>query len=157
MDISRILLQDIWTPEHDLDDYKVHFATKNPPGDEPLDAWIRGEEVWRGWQQHRPERNMFRLPYIFSLMRVYPERQNDLWLFGGVFEVTGRPETSYEVKPIDEARPFAGRLKLRSHGRAKREIRVDFKNHYDRLEVAEILPIEAVTDREAYWKGRLSG
>lgn len=155
--IKPILLQDIWTPEHDLDDYKVHFATKNRSGDEPLDAWIHGEELWRGWQEHRPERDMFRFPYIFSMMRVYSERQNDVWLFGGVFEVTGRPETSYQVRPMEEASLLVGRLKLRSRGRSKREIRVDFKNHYGRLEVAEVLPIEAIEDREAYWKIVLSG
>lgn len=153
--MTPILLKDIF-PIDNPQDYKVHFATNNGES-EPLDRWVHDTAEWQGWQEWRPDHDEFNLPFIFSLMRVYPERKDDVWLFGGVFRVVTRHRDRYEVERTHQGERFIGRLKLRSPGRAQREIRVHLKNHYDSLEVAEILPVEAVENREAYWKRVLSG
>ena len=156
MDTSLILLRDIW-PIANPEDYKIHYAINNGE-DEPLDVWVRDPEAWKGWQEYRgpTEDERFNRPYIFSLMRCY--REKDVWLFGGVFRVLRHHDRGRQVKLVtDKNFHFAGRLKLRSDYRERPKRGLNFENHYDSLEVAEVLPVEAVEDREAYWKRVLSG
>ena len=155
MDISRILLPHIWPIGHP-DDYKAHFAIYNGEK-QPLNVWVQNPANWRGWQEFRGEKEdeRFGRPYIFSLMDFYPEK--DVWLFGGVFRVLERHSRGRKVELAKEGARFAGRLKLRSDYRERPKRGLNFENHYDTLEVVEILPIDAVEDRETYWKGRLSG
>lgn len=131
-----ILLRDIW-PMADLREYKIHFASDDG-GAQPLDVWVRDPTHWQAWQEYYPGRNDFNRPYIFSLMDFYRER--DVWLFGGIFRVVARhaDPDRYEVELTERGAPFIGRLKLRSDYR-ERARRVKFENHYDSLEVAEVL------------------
>ncbi len=131
---GRILLRDIW-PIENVDDYKVHFARWNSEI-EPLDEWVRDRLAWKGWQANRPNRNEFSRTFIFSLMKFYHEE--DTWLFGGIFRVTARHKDRYEVELTENGASFIGRLKLLSSYR-ERSTRVNFENHYDGFEVAEIL------------------
>ena len=146
--VDRILLRDIW-PIEKVDDYKVHFArsVKNEDDDkghsarrnsktEPLDEWVRDRLAWQDWQEYRPNYNEFNRTFIFSLMRFYHEE--DTWLFGGIFRVIARHKNCYKVELTENGAPFIGRLKLLSSYRA-RATRVNFENHYDNFEVAEIL------------------
>ena len=129
-----ILLKDIW-PMADLREYKLHFAVYNGKH-QPLDVWVRNPEDWHGWQAYRPHRNEFNRPYIFSVMDFYRER--DIWLFGGIFRVVARHADRYEVELTSRGAPLIGRLKLKSDYR-ERLRRVKFENHYESLEVAEVL------------------
>jgi hypothetical protein len=129
-----ILLHDIWrvaSPES----YKLHFARWNG-ANQPLEVWVRDKQEWQGWQEYRPARNDFNRQFIFSLMQFYHEP--DIWLFGGVYSVSGRRADAYEVELTDEGAGFIGRLKLRSPYR-ERATRVKFENHYADLEVQEVL------------------
>ncbi|TAL32094.1 MAG: GIY-YIG nuclease family protein [Phenylobacterium sp.] len=129
-----ILLRDIW-PISEPARFKVHFARWN--GDhQPLEVWIRDRAEWQEWQAYRPARDDFNRPLIFSMARFYHEP--DIWLFGGVFHVQERLQDRYEVALADDGAQFIGRLKLRSNYR-NRQTRVNFENHYDNLEVQEIL------------------
>ena len=131
----KILLKDIWSIE-DVREYKVHFGRWNGR-ERPLDAWVRNREHWHDWQEYRPGRNAFSRPCIFSLMDFY--REQDVWLFGGIFRVLARHEDRYEVELTKRGEIFIGRLKLRSPYRS-RSTRVNFENHFDKFEVSEILP-----------------
>ncbi len=133
-DGEAILLKDIW-PIKNPRDYKVHFGRWNGRH-QPLDEWVKDRSRWVGWQEYRPNNNAFNRPYIFSLMRFYHEK--DVWLFGGVFHVLARHQDRYDIELTELGRPFIGRLKLRSSYRS-RATRVNFENHYDDLEVLEIL------------------
>ena len=62
----------------------------------------------------------------------------DIWLFGGVYRVMQRYDDRYKVELTEQGHGFLGRLKLRSDYR-NRSTRVNFENHYDNLEVQEIL------------------
>ena len=129
-----MLLKDIW-PMADLPAYKIHFARYNHK-EQPLDVWVRDPTHWQEWQEFRPGRNEFNRPYIFSVMDFYQEK--DVWLFGGIFRVVARHADRYEVELTSQGAPFIGRLILRSEYRG-RATRVNFENHYESLEVAEVL------------------
>lgn len=129
-----IFLKDIWALS-DPQSYKLHFARKDDSG-EPLDVWLRSTGEWKGWQEYRPMKDEFNRPYIFALAQFYHEP--DVWLFGGIWRVLGRPEGRYEVELTNELAAFEGRLKLRSDYRS-RATRVLFEKHYPYLKVSEIL------------------
>ena len=146
---GRILLRDIW-PIENVDDYKVHFArcyeetkTEQKKKIEPLDEWVRDRSAWQEWQEYYPNRNDFNRTFIFSLMKFYHE--TDTWLFGGIFSVIALREDQnringhyYKVKLTPDLEACIGRLKLHySYGAIAP--RVNFENHYDGFEVAEIL------------------
>ena len=134
MNNEPIWLKDIWQIEN-IAEYKVHFA-KWDQREQPLDVWVRSRSAWKGWQEYRPGNNAFNREYIFSLMDFY--REEDIWLFGGVFRVTARHDDRYEVKLTCHGEKFIGRLKLQSSYR-KRSTRVKFENHYDDFQVQELL------------------
>ena len=129
-----IRLKDIWTIEQP-EKYKVHFARTND-WDHPLDVFVRDRDEWQGWQEHRPENNMFNREFIFSLMQFYHE--TDAWLFGGVYKVLGRFHDRYEVKLVEDGKGFVGRLKLQSKYKSM-NARVNFERHYRNFNVLEIL------------------
>lgn len=94
--------------------YKVHLATWNGKN-QPLDVFVRDKEEWKHWNTHsRSGKNKFSRKYILTLISFYHE--TDTWLFGGVFEVTGRTGEKtghiYEVVLTDQFKPFIGRLKI---------------------------------------------
>ena len=122
-------------PIENTDEYKIHFA-RGYVDSQPLDVWVVDEKDWIEWQETRPGRNDFNLPYIFSLMQFYHE--TDTWLFGGVFKVLKRHEDRYEVELTDIGERFIGRLKIRSSYRS-RSTRVHMEPHYSEFEVKEIL------------------
>ena len=130
-----IYLKDIWHIDRPQE-LKARFAKWNQQH-QPLEVLVRSDEEWHEWQEYWPGRNDFNRPMIFSMARFYHEP--DTWLFGGVYCVVGRRQDRYEVELSDEGASFIRRLKLRS-GYGSRLVRVDFENHYDALEVKEILP-----------------
>lgn len=119
-------------------DYKAHFALWN--GDEhPLDTFARSRTEWAGWSSHRPQRDAFNRPFIFSMMQVYTEV--NCWLYGGTFEVVGREPTHYELDLREDILPgCVGRLKL-SAPPLGRNTRLNLETVLDDLTVAEILPL----------------
>lgn len=69
-----IKLTDIW-PVENPHDYKVHFASWNGHT-KPLDVLVRDPDEWRQWQEYRPKTDQFNLEFIFSLARVYYEKDS---------------------------------------------------------------------------------
>jgi len=129
-----IMLKDIWKLDN-LNDFKLHFARFNGKN-QPLDVWARNRDEWQQWQEYRPGRDDFNRPYVFSLMQFYHEP--DVWLFGGVWQITGRLPDRYEVAMTDQGATFLGRLKLKL-SYSDRSTRVRLENHYDTFEVQEII------------------
>lgn len=131
-----IMLEDLWTLERELEDYKVHFGRWNG-NHEPLDAWVRSREEWVAWQEYRPGSNQFNRPRILSLMHFYHEQ--DTWLFGGIFVVKERLPDRYAVALTSELKPYIGRLKIVCHYR-DRQTRPRLETVLGRMDVKEILP-----------------
>jgi hypothetical protein len=129
-----IMLRDIW-PISAPEQFKLHVARWNREY-EPLDVWVRSRAEWQEWQEYRPTRDDFNRPYIFALARFYHEP--DIWLFTGVYQVLERHSDRYAVELVDDGAGFIGRLKLRL-AYPDRATRVKFENHYDVLEVQEVL------------------
>ena len=131
-------------PIENTSEYKIHFARDNTDI-EPLNAWVRSEAEWQGWQEYRPKSNAFNRRYIFSLMQFYHE--TDTWLFGGVFRVIERYEDNhrvelkkrYKVELADIRKNLIGRLKIK-YPYNSMQPRANMENYYDEFEVKEILP-----------------
>lgn len=120
-------------------EYKLHAARWNGE-EQPLDVFVRDKQEWFGWNTWRNYKDEFSRQYIFSLIDFYPE--NDMWLFGGLFEVVRRHNTlndhGYEISELSVYSDYVGRLKIRlkkpSRGRA-----FYLEHHLDQMYVSEIL------------------
>ena len=120
-------------------EYKLHLACRSPDNDDPLDVFVRSQDDWKGWNTWRGSRDDFSRRYIFSLIKDY--HTSNLWLFGGIFEVTARHADRYDVTLVQQGQEFVGRLVVRfdrpknwKQGRAR-----NLENHYDQLLVSDIL------------------
>ena len=93
--------------------YKLHVARWNGH-DQPLDLYVRGEDEWFAWNQRTGKEELNR-ELVFSIIDFYHE--TDTWLFGGIFQVTGREPTSNNwgntIEELLEYSAFVGRLKIR--------------------------------------------
>ncbi len=132
--MSKIYFSQLHAVEHP-EQFKLHFGRWNKIS-QPLDEWVRDHSIWNKWQEYRPTYDEFNRQYIFSMMYFYPER--DSWLFGGIFEVTGRHPDRYGVLLTDVCEEYVGRLKI-YYPYLDRNTRPKFEKHYGKLEVAEIL------------------
>ena len=136
-EMNVIKVNDLFRIE-DPRQYKFHAARWNRT-EQPLDVFVRSREEWLGWNMWRNKRDEFNRRYIFSLIDFY--HANNIWLFGGIYEVVGRGNIknySYEIAEIQEYNPYVGRLKVRlekpSRGRA-----FLLEKHLGRMVVTEIL------------------
>lgn len=132
----RIMLEDVWSPASELEDYKVHFARWNG-SHEPLDVWVRNKTEWLGWQEYRsPKKNDFNRPKILSLAEFYHEPGT--WLFTGILRVKDRLADRYVVEPTSELSSFIGRLKIACPYR-ERQTRPKLEGVFGNMSVKEIL------------------
>ena len=117
--------------------YKAHLAVK--VDGEPLDDFVQDKEAWMGWQELK-RGNRFERDYIFSLMRFYPE-SDDIWLFGGIFEVVDRSDDMrYKVKLDPRYEGCIGRLKIQYKN--DRNVYPNLENCIDEFIVSEVLKEE---------------
>lgn len=142
MTTTPIMLHNYW-PIENLREFKVHFASKNKHGTQPLDVFALSRADWYGWQEFRRGRDRFSRKFIFSLAKFYHE--TDTWLFGGVFQVVRRHANRYKVVLTDQGAPLIGRMKLRFKAARLREQNLD--RVYGDFEIREILR-EPYTGRE---------
>jgi hypothetical protein len=123
-----------------LERYKLHLSSRNPEGEEPLDAYVAGN--WVGWNEWRGDRDDWNRDFIFSMLQFYP--QPNSYLFGGVFEVLERLPDRYVLAIVPEFESYVGRVLLRfkrPQGMMGRGFRLE--NYFDQFEVMEVF-------REAY-------
>lgn len=138
----KLLLSQIF-PITNPRDYKLHLATRNNDGEEPLDLFVHNPKGWENWNKYKGQ-DEFSRDFVFALIDFYPEQ--DRWLFGGAWQIHDRKHRKYknsyweyDISPVEASKPFIGRLKLslERHGRYKAPY---FENYYSKLEVTEILP-----------------
>ena len=118
--------------------YKLHVARWSGE-DQPLDVYVRDKKEWRDWNRWRKKYDEFSRQYVFSMMDFYHE--SDMWLFGGIYEVTGRGKKdshSYEIRDLPEHSHFIGRLKIKME-RPKRGRAFYLEDRIDKMLVSEIL------------------
>lgn len=138
--MEEILLSEFMNELKPYEQYKMHFA-KYDKKDEPLDAYMRSFDEWKGWNCWSNGRDEFNRKYIFSLINYYPEP--DTWLFGGIWEVLGKnykngKVASYDIKLCDEYKKLIGRLKI-SYAHRERAVRNRMEQYFPRLVLKEIL------------------
>lgn len=121
-------------------EYKVHLASRNDLGIDPLDVFIRDRAEWQDWNRWRSSKDDFNRRYILSLIDYYPDPGH--WLFGGIFEVlgsTGEARThSYDIRLDDRNADLIGRLLVRftRPGRVKS---LKLENHLAGMGISELL------------------
>ena len=131
----------------ELQKYKLHLASISPNGTRPLDVFVRNWDEWVGWNEWRGGKggiDRFNKPYIFSLIKFYPEANK--YLFGGIFEVVERflnwkeTERGYQVKLVPLHQELIGRLIINFY-RKQGLMGSSFllKSHYDDFSVSQIL------------------
>lgn len=103
---------------------KLHCAVFDGQ-DHPIDVLANDPKKWKDWNSWRSDKNDFNRQFIFALAQ--DRHDPSLWLFGGIWEVTGRrPQPrahSYDVIPREDLMgPFVRRLyiRLRLAGRQRR-------------------------------------
>lgn len=144
--MGEILLQSIF---YDLKckDYKIHFAKRSSDGYEPLDSYISNFDEWKEWNQYA-KRDDYNRPYIFSLIRFYPEK--DTWLFGGIWKVVSTDMSKkpypYVVEFDEKYSQYVGRLKIK-YSYNNRSVRVKMEEHFSNMVIKELLeePFTTVT------------
>lgn len=122
-----------------INDFKIHFAVFNGE-EQPLDVFVRDKKEWQGWNEWRCGRDDFSRKFIFSLMRYYPKQS--CWLFGGIYEVMERSTTGNKVVLSTLYSEYIGRLLIKYAGPGVRGRSFYLENHYQQLEVQEILDRE---------------
>lgn len=116
--------------------YKMHVAKYNGNVN-PLDDFISDFGNWIGWNCWRSEKvNRFTRQFVISFMDFYP--QKGIFLFGGIFEILNTYSGHYDIQLCELYKEFIGRLKV-SNIITTRGSAFNFENHYDKIEVAEIL------------------
>lgn len=121
---------------------KLHCAVTDGKV-EPINELATDWSEWVGWSRWRGARDHFNRDFIFTMARV-PKTASQ-WLFGGVFEVTGR-------SPIANARSYNLTLRDDMMGEYIKRLIVDFPlparvtrlnldKHIDHMRVASVLEV----------------
>lgn len=97
---------------------KVHFAVRNPEGENPLEYFKEGQDAFTSYQNIQTKKNFSR-KYILSLVQLENKEE---WLFAGIYEVcdspkifeeeTGKWRYKYDTKLTDFYQDLIGRLVL---------------------------------------------
>lgn len=102
--------------ELDPTSFKLHCADFNGKH-EPIEVLATDWQEWIGWSRWRGKTDHFNRDFIFTMARV--PKTISQWLFGGVFEVTGR-------SPIADARSYDLKLRDDILGEYIKRLVIDF-------------------------------
>jgi hypothetical protein len=137
--MESIPLAALLPDELDPSQCKLHCAVYN--GEQyPIEVLATDPANWESWNSWRGDKNDFNRQFIFSLAQ--DRHDPTLWLFGGIWEVTGRriePRAhSYNVLLRDDLMgPFMRRLYIRLH-LAGRQRRRNMESCLEDMSVASI-------------------
>ena len=125
--------------------YKLHAARYN--GDvQPLDVFISNRQSWNEWNCWISHKNEFNRQFILSLIDFYP--QQDVWLFGGIYEVKGfqnghdnksRHCHAYNSILTNQGSKYIGRLKIHLPMRVRGRV-FNLEQRITEMELQEIIP-----------------
>lgn len=144
--MAELLIDRLKSLDIDLQNYKVHLATKGKDSysSPPLHAFFDGVDMFRDWQEVQTKRN-FKRPVVLALIDLGGDR----WLFGGAYRVTGeviqfedqygRMRWRYPTELIPGQDEFVGRLVIHFDRKARWPYR-NGENIQDKLWVIETLP-----------------
>ncbi len=115
---------------------KIHLATTNDDGENPLDVYLAGEfDDWQSWQT----RKNFKRDFVISLIKLTRNR----WLFAGVYTVQGcdrvdqKTRYRYRLDRRIASEELDGRL-IVAFERRGRQPYLDAEQWESSLQVAEI-------------------
>ncbi len=120
---------------------KLHCAVYNGEA-HPINVLSNDWPEWENWNRWRGPKNDFNRRFIFSLAQ--DRHEQNLWLFGGVFEVLARSDRpgpkSYDIRLREDMMgPFVRRLFVRFR-LTGRQVRRTMETCIDAMTVSSILP-----------------
>lgn len=122
-------------PITDPENYKLHCAVYNGRA-QPLDEFVESRALWDKWTRYKGKRNRFNRKTVLSLIRFYPEEH--VWLFGGIYNVSGFNDQGYLIERNPYGEALVGRLKI-NFKLSGRNTEPNLENQLPRLEVRELL------------------
>ncbi|MGI9310481.1 MAG: GIY-YIG nuclease family protein [bacterium] len=122
------------------EEFKLHVASWNGY-EQPLDVYVQNPEEWDEWNTYSHGGNdTHSRKYILSLINFHHETY--VWLFGGVYEIISRRQTSdgwrYETKKLEGHSKYVGRLKIMLEY-ASRQRSLCLESYLESMSVSEIL------------------
>lgn len=121
----------------ELHNYKLHLATIDDKGRDPLE--LLSNSSFQEWQEWQSKRN-FQRDYILALIA---HKRKDEWLFGGIYRKTGVQKVGgrycyrYETDLLDTGKELIGRLVL-SFRRPGRQSYLLLEKWIERITVVEL-------------------
>lgn len=93
--------------------YRFHLAKQEPEGTRPIDVLARSFEEWTSWQVYRgKKKERFVRDKIVSFAQISGSK----FLFGGIFNITNRSSSGYEVELDHNHEELIGRLTIDYRG-----------------------------------------
>lgn len=93
--------------------YRFHLAKQEPEGTRPIDVLARSFEEWTSWQVYRgKKKERFVRDKIVSFAQISGSK----FLFGGIFNITNRSGSDYEVELDHNHEELIGRLTIDYRG-----------------------------------------
>ncbi|EIV1855841.1 GIY-YIG nuclease family protein [Vibrio vulnificus] len=100
-------LELIFPELNDNSTYRFHLAKQSPSGTRPIDVLARDFDEWTNWQVYRGnKKERFVRDKIISFAQISGSR----FLFGGIFNIIGRENSTYEVELDPKYEELIGRL-----------------------------------------------
>lgn len=138
--MEPIALRSLVTNVVDPATCKLHCAVFNGVA-HPIDVLGHSWDEWVNWNRWRGSTNHFNRQFIFSLAQAAEDPK--LWLFGGIFEVTGRTPTPHATSYEIQLRPdllgsYIKRLRV-GFQQPGRNTRLSMERHVDNMVVHAVL------------------
>lgn len=103
----------IFSELNDNSIYRFHLAKQNPGGTRPIDVLARSFEEWTGWQVYRGNKKE---RFVRNKIVTFAQISGSKFLFGGIFNITSREHSKYEVKLDSQYSELIGRLTIDYQG-----------------------------------------
>lgn len=89
--------------------YRFHLAKQEPEGTRPIDVLARSFDEWTGWQVYRGNKKE---RFIRDKIVTFAQISGSKFLFGGIFNITSRVNSHYEVELDPQYTDLIGRLTI---------------------------------------------
>jgi hypothetical protein len=100
----------------DLNDnatYRFHLAKQEPTGTRPIDVLARNQDEWAQWQVYRGNKKE---RFIQDKIVSFAQISGSKFLFGGIYNITSREHSEYEVELDSKYLELIGRLVIDYNG-----------------------------------------
>lgn len=106
-------LELIFPELNDNSAYRFHLAKQAPNGIRPIDVLARDFDEWTSWQVYRGNKKE---RFVRDKIVTFAQISGSKFLFGGIFNITGRANSNYDVELDSQYTELIGRLIIDYNG-----------------------------------------